>query len=177
MSERPFEAPKARRDGVLVREIDDETVVYDIADDSAHLLNPTTARVFALADGTRSVAELATSVDADPEKGRALVLEAIACLEAANLLERSVDVPDGMTRRALLRRVGIAALAIPVVTTLAASPAAAAAISTSSCTGRACTGGNVTCTAANGCRCCGPGSAFGNNTCVLASVPVGPNCT
>jgi len=166
--------PLARTAGVLSRRVADEIVVYDAEDDSAHLLNPTAAWIWERADGTRTVAELADSlVEVEADARTLLTLEALATLQEANLLvpETVALEAAGISRRSLLRNIGIAAMALPVVSTLAASPAAAQSVTGSvTCTGLACTGGNPTaCASTAGCRCCGGGSPLGNNTCAASS--------
>ena len=51
--------PVARREGVLVRELTGELLVYEQREHRAHCLNRTAAAVFRNADGTRTVADLA----------------------------------------------------------------------------------------------------------------------
>jgi hypothetical protein len=115
---------------VLVEELGDELVVYDLDGDHAHLLSPNVARVWrAAADGC-TVGELRGIVGAESaEQAEFLVWEAIEALRAASLLEGVVLTPSrptGMTRRTLLKRLAIASIAIPTITTIAtAAPAAA----------------------------------------------------
>ena len=50
--------PAVRRSGLVVRELADEPIVYDLDRHQAHCLNRTAAIVFRGADGTRSLDEL-----------------------------------------------------------------------------------------------------------------------
>src|SRR5260370_3158790 len=43
--------PRARRDGLLIQKLDDETLVYDLERDEAHCLNKTAALVWQRCDG------------------------------------------------------------------------------------------------------------------------------
>ena len=54
--------PRVRRAGLIVRELPEEVVVYDRERHQAHCLNPAAALVFQLADGHRSVTQLASLV-------------------------------------------------------------------------------------------------------------------
>ena len=124
--------PVARKNGLLLRELADEVVVYDQERHEAHCLNHTAAIVFRHADGRRSVADLAAllSPDAAPE-AEGLVELALGQLGEAHLLEGApLPAPDhGLARRDVMRRVGIgAAVLLPLVSSiLAPSPAEAAA--------------------------------------------------
>ncbi len=130
--------PLARRDGLLIRELPGELLVYERDEHRAHCLNGTAAAVFKNADGTRTVADLALLIAPPGERGEgeAVVAEALACLADAGLLE---DGPAAgrWSRREVVRRVGIGtALLLPVVASVVApSPAEAAASCVDHCTG------------------------------------------
>lgn len=131
--------PLARRDGLLVRELPDEVLVYDLEGDKALCLNSTAARVWKRCDGRTTVGELTrllgddlgSAVDVD------VVWYAIGQLDKINLLEGRADrravAPRKIRRRDLLRRVGVAALTLPVVLAVAAPSAQAQA--SLNCTG------------------------------------------
>ncbi len=131
--------PLARRDGLLIRELPGELLVYERDEHRAHCLNGTAAAVFKNADGTRSVVDLALLVasQGDRAEGEAVVTEALACLADAGLLE---DGPAAArwSRREVIRRVGIGtALLLPVVVSvMAPTPAEAAATCVSRCQGQ-----------------------------------------
>jgi hypothetical protein len=118
----------------LVEEVEDELLVYDKRDESAHRLNRTAAIVWRHCDGKRDVADLVEVVAA--EVGEDLADEDLVRVALDNLAER--DLIDGVSerppeetmvsRRRFIRRVGtvgVAALALPVVTSLTAPPASA----------------------------------------------------
>ena len=130
--------PLARREELLLRELPDELIVYDLRRHQAHCLNHTAARVFRRADGTRTVAEIAGGLEGEPRVREAMVRLALDQLAAAGLLEGEdatsldtaarVEAAPGRSRRELLQRVGAgAALLLPaVVSVLAPTPADAA---------------------------------------------------
>ena len=119
--------PKARQDDLVVQELFDELVVYDLTRNQVHSLNRTAAQVWQACDGQRGPAQLAGRLEPDLESAQAEVLVWLALdrLGQADLLEQKVDRPAGLkiSRRQALRALGISAL-LPVVASLAA-PAAA----------------------------------------------------
>lgn len=52
--------PVARSRSLIVKELPDETLIYDLETDEAHCLNRTAALVWKHCDGTRSPSDLAT---------------------------------------------------------------------------------------------------------------------
>jgi hypothetical protein len=137
--------PAVRRSGLVVRELPDETVVYDLDRHQAHCLNRTAAIVFRGADGTRDVEQLGALLGEGADVGReareSVVRTALDQLAAAQLLDAGPSLPDPVespSRRAVLRRAGLgAALLLPAVASvLAPTPAEAAATCTLDCTGK-----------------------------------------
>ncbi len=65
--------PRARKDGLVIKELVNETLVYDLERDEAHCLNQTAALVWKRCDGKTTIAkmtgllreQLSTSVSAD----------------------------------------------------------------------------------------------------------------
>lgn len=155
--------PCVRRDGIVVRELPEETLVYDPLSHEAHCLNRTAAAVFRAADGTRSVEEIASGLDAGAaggvERDRAVRL-ALEELDRAGLLEAAAA--DGPSRREMLRRVGIgAAFLLPAVVSVLVPTAAEALVTcVSDCTnnlGKACEypAGGLLCDGTHACGCSG----------------------
>jgi len=131
--------PETRRSGLVVRELPDEVVVYDLEQHRAHCLNRTAALVFKNADGTRTRADLVRLLG--PGATDAVVALALEELQAAGLLVPSPESQprgEGMSRRELARRVGLAAaIVLPaVITMVAPTPAEASASCTNNCAGR-----------------------------------------
>jgi hypothetical protein len=133
--------PVARHTNLIVKELPDETLIYDRDSDEAHCLNQTVALVWKNCDGTRSPKELAHLLEGKlcatvPED---VVWLALHQLERFKLLSEPVSKPQhlrGMSRRHLMRGLGIAAaISIPVITTIIA-PTPAQAASCNSQTGR-----------------------------------------
>lgn len=133
MNNGPNTLPKARKENLIIKELEEETLVYDLELDRAHCLNSTAGLVWKYCDGKTSVNEIARGLGAqgNPEVDERIVWLALEELEKFHLLENPILRPDhliGMSRRQLVRNVGFAALAIPVILSIA-SPAAAQAVS------------------------------------------------
>jgi hypothetical protein len=159
--------PRARRSGLLLRELPDELLVYDLERHHAHCLNRTAALVFRHADGSRAPAELVRLLG--PNASGEIVTLALGQLAAAGLLEP----PQGegehvgaerISRREGARRIGLAAaLLLPAVATIVApTPVEAAATCVKDCQGQTIgtpcsTLGNTPCTNS----CSNPGFCSG----------------
>lgn len=158
--------PNARRDKLVIEQVNDETLIYDVEREQASCLNPTASLVWKYADGSNSVSDIASKMSADLGTGvdDKIVWYALEQLDKKKLMATSVQVPlmySKLTRRDFLVKAGIVgtAVAIPVVISLVAPTAAMAA----TCSG-GCTGGPPPAqgTCATGCRC----SALTGGTCI-----------
>jgi len=119
--------PPARRDGLLVQAIDDEVIVYDTERHTAHCLNRTAAFVWAQCDGHTPVAEVARRLARELESpiDETAVWLAVEQLGKAQLLTEAPHPRHGLSRREVLKRLGVAAaVALPLVTTIVTPPAA-----------------------------------------------------
>ncbi len=148
--------PQARADGLVVREVADEVLVYDLERHRAVCLNRTAALVWRACDGRADVSGLGRALRAElPAAASAAATEdvvwlALEQLGREHLLRERVRrnaAPSastsklksagtsrtargaGMSRRELMRALGVAAaFALPVVTAIVA-PTAAQAVS------------------------------------------------
>jgi hypothetical protein len=155
--------PKARTEQLIVKEVDDEVLVYDLKTDQAHCLNKTAAIVWRNCDGASTVDNIASSAgkEINADLGNDVICLALDQLEKFHLLENVPMRPTylaGMSRRALMRNLGVAAVALPVILSIAA-PTAVEAASCNTPTGRP-----------GGCPCtlnsqCASNNCLGNNTC------------
>jgi Coenzyme PQQ synthesis protein D (PqqD) len=123
------ECQNARTEGLVVEEIGDELLVYDLDTDEAHSLDPVAAAIWRACDGTTTTADIAARLNLD----EGAVQATLKHLGELNLLTgeaRVVAVTH--SRRAVLRRGLVAgaagAVAIPVIRSIVA-PATADAIS------------------------------------------------
>lgn len=143
--------PQARTDHLVIRELDDETLVYDTERDKAHCLNQTAALIWQQCDGKTTATqaaralgkELDTSVDAD------LVWLAVKQLQRFHLVDASGKSPS-VSRRELVLKYAPVALVLPLIMSISAPTSAQAA---ASCGGQGapCGGTNPPC--CPGCFC------------------------
>ncbi len=142
--------PRALKDNLVIRELDDETLVYDTERDEAHCLNYAAAQVWKLCDGNTTVAQasrvlqsrLDSKIDAD------FVWLAVKQLQKFHLVERDAKSPS-VSRRDLVLKYAPLALALPVIMSISApTPAQAASCAMS---GQAC--GAIPCCPGQGLVC------------------------
>ena len=163
-----LQKPVARHEGLVVQEMPDEVLVYDLNTNKAHCLNKSAAAVWKNCDGTNSISDIAailknefkTPVTED------FVWLAIDQLGKDELLEKQLTSSvNGLSRREVMRRVALGSLiALPVVASLLA-PTAVHAGSQCGVTGQ------CTCTAAadaNG-RCASFTGCAGGGNCTCAT--------
>lgn len=160
--------PNARTDGLVVQEMPDEVLVYDLDTNKAHCLNQTAAFVWKSCDGVNSVTDITDVYQKQfgqnvPED---MIWLALDQLGEKNLLENPVEADfQGQTRREVIKRVGLAAVvALPIVASLTA-PTAAMAV--------ACSGVRTSCTGCDDGTVCNPDGIGPNGTCTnqVCSVP------
>ena len=108
--------PRSRTDKLVIRELDDETLVYDTERDKAHCLNQTAALVWAQCDGKTTAAQAAHSLQGklDASVDTDLVWLAVKQLQRFHLVESNEKSPS-VSRRALVLKYAPAALALPVI--------------------------------------------------------------
>jgi hypothetical protein len=124
--------PKSRQAGLLIDHVGDETIVYDEERQQAHSLNRAASIIWEGSDGRRSIGELAALVGEAlrVEPSDSVVEYALDELARVHLLENGPDGGEQVSRRDVLRRLsfaGAAAVALPVVLSLAAPTPAMAA--------------------------------------------------
>ncbi|MFL6212737.1 MAG: PqqD family peptide modification chaperone [Blastocatellia bacterium] len=124
--------PAARTEDLIVQEMADEVLVYDQRRHQAHCLNETAARVWRGLDGQSTAHQIAARLSRQQgvEVSAAVVELAVDQLQRSGLLNGALaaNPASGVSRRAMLKRVGIgAAVALPVVASIVAPRAAQAA--------------------------------------------------
>ncbi len=141
--------PLARKEGLVVQELPDEVLVYDLDRDKAHCLNETAAMVWRKCDGSATTTAITKALENELHKpvDEKLVWLALDQLGRNNLLKHMPAPPpvlSGLNRREMVRALGIAAaVAIPVVTSIVAPTPAQAATCLPS--GAACTADALCC--------------------------------
>jgi hypothetical protein len=128
------QVPVARKQGLVVQEMPEEVLIYDLDTNKAHCLNKTAAFIWKSCDGIKSVADITKSFESDfgSPAQEDLVWLAIEQLGDKNLLNEALSNGlKGQTRRQVIKKIGFAAvIALPVVASLAAPTSA---LATASC--------------------------------------------
>ena len=161
--------PKSRKSNLVVQEINNEVMIYDLSENKALCLNETSAIVWQACDGIRTTTEISkilTEKLGQPANEE-LVWFAIDQLTKENLIENSELSSSpflGMSRRDVIKKVGLGTLvALPIVASIIAPTPVLAA----SCLGLNGTG----CTAAPN-NCCPNSPTLNCNTTPVTSVMV-----
>lgn len=162
--------PQARDEGLVIHELADETLVYDLERHRAHALNRTAAWVWRHADGRTSVAEMAALLQHELGilSGEDAVWLALDRLGRARLLRKRMPWPQNetLTSRRELVRMLVGAGGLALVTSISAPAAASTAswIPDSACVknggphGKCCSGSRKLCSCnggGNNCSCNG----------------------
>ena len=163
--------PVARKSNLVIQNLKDETLVYNTKTNKAFCLNETSAMVWKLCNGKRTVAQISdemsksmkTLVDED------IVWLALEQLGKDGLLEEGFEESKrfiGETRREAIKRIAIAsAIALPIVSSIIA-PKAVNAQSVCSTIGAACDCPNGT----------GAGNTCGQGGVTMGNPPTFGNC-
>ena len=135
--------PQARTENLVIRELDDETLVYDMERDEAHCLNQTAALVWKQCDGkttaTRAARALGNELDATADTD--LIWLAVKQLQRFHLVEKGKAAPS-VSRRDLVLKYAPAILSLPVIMSISApTPAqSASCVCPDCCFGFTCNG-------------------------------------
>lgn len=124
--------PLSRQSDILVQESENEIFIYDLLINKVYCLNQTSAMIFRLSDGTRTALEISELMShrlgalADED----FVWLALRSLKKQNLLENVVELPDrlaGLSRREIVKKVGLASMiTLPIIASVVAPSAVAA---------------------------------------------------
>ncbi len=132
--------PLSRKANIVVQEYGSEILIYDLTINKAFSLNETSALVWQACDGNKTVAEISNQISQrlNSPVSEDFVWLALEQLKKENLLATKSEVAmpfEGVSRRDVIRRVGLATLvALPVVSSLIA-PTALHAQSAATCGG------------------------------------------
>lgn len=145
----PAHLPRKREQRLVIDELPDEVLVYDLDRHKAHCLNQTAALIWQHCDGKSNTAQIARRLAKKLQApfNEDLVWLALRQLEKLHLLEQPTSLPSqfaGITRREMVRTLGIAAgVAVPLVTSIVSPTPAQAA----SCAGSGQSCGALSCCA------------------------------
>lgn len=124
--------PKGRESELVVQEVKDEVLIYDLQANKAYVLNPTSAMIWNLCDGSNSVSEISKQISMKMKQpvNNDLIWLALDQFKKDNLLADSADMViefNGLSRREAIRKAGVASMvALPVILSLVAPTAAMA---------------------------------------------------
>lgn len=122
--------PKSRKENLVIQELDGEVLIYDLQTDKAFCLNMTSALVWQACDGSKNITEISEWISAklNSANNEDLVWLALSQLKKERLIENDSEVGDyfdGLSRRQVIKKIGLNSLiAIPVVSSLVAPVAA-----------------------------------------------------
>ena len=147
--------PEGRCEDLVIQDVSDEVLIYDVKTKRAHHLNSTAAFVWKCCDGKSSILDIRKKYEQKTQErvSEDIIWLAIEQLSGRDLLVDPVAVSfKGQSRREALKRISIAAAVIlPIVASLKVPVAAQSA---SSCLSPACTCTLVAnCTNVGGCPC------------------------
>jgi hypothetical protein len=127
--------PLARREGLVVQEMPEEVLVYDTGTNKAHCLNKTAAFVWKSCDGSHSVNDIARLMENEfganvPDDLVWLAIDQLGKDDLLEITQTASVAASGISRREVIRRIGIASvIALPVVASLVAPSSALATVS------------------------------------------------
>ncbi len=128
--------PLARRSDIVVQEFGNEILIYDLRENRAFNLNETSAMIWQLSNGDKTVSEIAKNMS---QKFNATITDDFVWLALDQMLKDKLVESEneiagflkGLSRRDLIRKVGFASLvALPIVSSLVAPVAVNAQSST-----------------------------------------------
>jgi hypothetical protein len=118
-----------RAEGLLVERCESELIVFAPGSNEAHSLNETASRVFELCDGVTTRGQIVEALAvAGLPADEAVVDLALADLSEASLVIDDAGPDTSLTRRLVIRKLGLSATAaamLPIVETIFVQPAAA----------------------------------------------------
>lgn len=128
--------PLARHKELVIQEMTDEVLVYDLNTNKAHCLNPSAAFIWRACNGNNSIDDIVDQFELD---GKGKVSEDFVWLALDQLQENALldDLVaprfEGQSRRQVIKKIGLASMvAIPVVASLVA-PQNALAVGSCAC--------------------------------------------
>ena len=181
-----------RKNDIVIQELDDELLIYDLKTNKALSLNETAALVWQLSTGDKTISDIAkiATQKLNIAFSEELVWLALGQLKKENLLENGLDITisyGGKTRREVIKQVGLASLvALPIISSIIAPTAVLAqstcgGSATSGCAciplGCSCVVGGLANSSNCASQCCNFVTASQPGTCVLmGNIALGNTC-
>ena len=112
-------------DGLVQQEVDDELIIYNTSTHKAHNLNKTAKAVFEMCDGNHSFEEIRKKVFGKDPGGKTQLAFTLSDLQEKDLLQTK---HEKISRREMIKRVGMASvIAFPIISSIVAPAASNAA--------------------------------------------------
>lgn len=167
--------PVNRQINIVVQELEKEVLIYDLNLSKAFCLNETSAIIWQLCDGTKTVAEIsqAAGKKLNVNISEDFVWLALEQFKKDQLISDEFEfknIFEGMSRREIIRQVGFASMAaLPVVASIIA-PVAANAQSAciaegNNCSAGVCCAGTLCASNICQCMCSSPGDCLTQTSC------------
>jgi hypothetical protein len=118
--------PVSRKANLVVQEMDSELLIYDLTENKAFCLNETSALIWQLCDGNKSVDEISKIIgqQLNSPANEDIVWFALDQLKKEKLIENEEELGNyfaGMSRREVIKKVGLGSvIALPIVAGLIA---------------------------------------------------------
>lgn len=159
--------PLVRTENIVQQEAGDDLLLYDLSTNKAYSLNKTSANIYQYCNGSNNIGQLGDLTGFDRE----LIMLTLESFKKENLLNQPNEISnhfDAISRRRLIRRIGINSIAaLPLITSIAAPKSTRAASagcgiqnppSSPPCQPidcfSSCNGGEFSIVIVNGCRTC-----------------------
>lgn len=151
--------PIARTKDLIIEEVSDEVLVYDLITDKAHCLNRMSALIWKNCDGEKTEGEIAAILQQELQTPMSTKVVTLGLAELAGFgllqVDASTPPPARVSRRRLIQHLGLTAvIALPLIMSITAPTAAGAGGSTSPCAANP---------RAIGCPCKGDGDCDSGN--------------
>ena len=169
--------PVSRKTDIVVQELENEVLIYDLNANKAFCLNESSAIIWQECDGTKTIAEISQAVGRklNSNISEEFIWLALEQFRKDNLISNDFagtfeSVFAGQTRREVIRKVALASVvALPVVASLTA-PTSVYAQScipfSSSCSPTSvCCPGSICNSSVCGCMCSAPGDCITQSSC------------
>lgn len=121
--------PAVRKKDLVIQELNDEILIYDLQNNKVFGLNDTSALIWRLSNGDKTMSQIAheASQKLNSPINEELVWLALGQLKEANLINNETEITNdyqGATRREVIRRIGLASMvALPMISALVAPSA------------------------------------------------------
>lgn len=118
--------PISRKANIVVQDLENEVLIYDLTINKAYCLNQTAGLVYQLCNGKRTVAEISElmSKEIKTKVSEDLVWLALDGLKKDDLLENADQLPNHfgeLTRREVVKRVGLTSMImLPIISSVIA---------------------------------------------------------